>query len=92
MLTSVGKAVLVEHVEQEGQKAEIAEVPCHFWWFFFRESFLQYFSMTGGRQFDGSKITQMSIEDMIGSREAPCLEVRRRQWMVSGSLRSDGGE
>ena len=40
--TAIGNATLVDHIKQEGQKADDAKVHTCLWSFFFRESFLHY--------------------------------------------------
>ena len=43
--TAINKSDFLASVKQDRQKADGEKVPTHMWSFFFRESFLQYFSL-----------------------------------------------
>ena len=70
----VDKADLIEHIKQEGQKLDDAEVPTHLWSLFFRESFLHYFGIISGEIF---------IRGMIGSGGTHCQRAGRWRWIGS---------
>ena len=86
MPTSIDKAVLVEHVRQERQKADDIKVPliCG------PSSSGNHFFIILVRTVEGKEATQTFIGDMIRSAKMGCQKVEKRQCMDLDDNASDG--